>query len=81
MDVEKNVLSIIRENVERNVEVNRNARLVDDLYIDSLSFVHIVVGFEQVFDIEIEDYEVNSDNFHSVANVVKFINSKLGSKS
>ena len=78
MNMEKRIIAILEENTELDVKVGKTSKLLDDLGIDSLGFIHIVFDLERAFNIQIEDYEVNSQNFHSVPSLLYFIKSKLG---
>ena len=52
-------------------KVTMNANIQDDLGADSLDIVDLVMSFEEEFDIEIPDEEV--EKIKTVGDIVKFI--------
>ena len=56
--------------------VSMETNILDDLKVNSARLVDVVIAFEDEFDIEIEDEDVDSVN--TVGDAVKLIGSKLG---
>ena len=56
--------------------VSMETSILDDLKVNSARLVDVVIAFEDEFDIEIEDEDVDSVN--SVGDAVKLISGKLG---
>ncbi|MEE3326756.1 MAG: acyl carrier protein [Myxococcota bacterium] len=56
--------------------VSMETSILDDLKVNSARLVDVVIAFEDEFDIEIEDEDVDSVN--SVGDAVKLISAKLG---
>lgn len=55
-------------------QITPNARLKEDLDIDSLSAVELVLELEEAFDVKIEDDELA--NFKTVQDIIDAIESK-----
>jgi len=55
-------------------KVTMNANIQDDLGADSLDIVDLVMSFEDEFDLEIPDDQV--ENIKTVGDVVKYIEEK-----
>ena len=55
-------------------EVQMTSTFVDDLGADSLDIVELIMAFEEEFNIEIPDEQ--AEKIKTVADVVKFIESK-----
>jgi acyl carrier protein len=53
-----------------------DSNLIDDLDIDSLELVDLTMEFENEFDIEIEDDQV--EKIKTVGDIVNLIKEKLG---
>ncbi len=69
------VRSIIVDQLDVDEEkVTMNANIQDDLGADSLDVVDLVMSFEDEFDIEIPDDQV--ENIKTVGDVVKYIEEK-----
>ncbi len=69
------VRSIIVDQLDVDEEkVTMNANIQDDLGADSLDIVDLVMSFEDEFDLEIPDDQV--ENIKTVGDVVKYIEEK-----
>ena len=58
-----------------NQKVTMEAKLEEDLEIDSLGIVEVVMAFEDEFDIEIDDEELA--DVSTVGEAVKLLHSKI----
>ena len=56
-------------------KVTEAASITDDLGADSLDVVDLVMSFEEEFDIEIPDHQV--EKIKTVGDIVKFIEEKV----
>lgn len=69
------VKNIIVDQLDVDEEkVTMNANIQDDLGADSLDIVDLVMSFEDEFDLEIPDDQV--ENIKTVGDVVKYIEDK-----
>ncbi len=64
------------KNEDALASVAMDTNILDDLKVNSARLVDVVIAFEDEFDIEIEDEDVDSVN--TVGDAVKLIGSKLG---
>ena len=70
------VRSIIVEQLDvEEDQVTMDSRIQDDLGADSLDIVDLVMSFEEEFDIEIPDDQV--ENVKTVGDIVKYIEDKI----
>lgn len=70
------VKSIIIEQLDvEEDKVTMDAVIQDDLGADSLDIVDLVMAFEEEFDVEIPDDQV--ENVKTVGDIVKFIEDKV----
>ena len=56
--------------------VSRETHILDDLKVNSARLVDVVLEFEDAFDIEIDDDDV--DKVETVGNAVELIEAKIG---
>jgi len=71
------VKSIIIDQLDADEDkVTLDANIQDDLGADSLDVVDLVMSFQDEFDFEIPDDQV--ENFKTVGDVVKYIENKTG---
>jgi acyl carrier protein len=56
--------------------VSLETNILDDLKVNSARLVDVVIAFEDEFDIEIDDEDV--DTVNTVGDAVRLISSKLG---
>ncbi len=64
------------KNEEALQNVSAETNILEDLKVNSARLVDVVIAFEDDFDIEIEDEDVDSVN--TVGDAVNLISSKLG---
>ncbi len=70
------ILTPFVKNQEALAGVEKETHILDDLKVNSARLVDVVIAFEDEFDIEIEDEDVDSVN--TVGDAVNLISSKLG---
>ena len=57
-------------------EVTEDARLIEDLAVDSLDAVELSLALEEQFSLSVEDYEI--EQLQTVSDVIDLIQKKLG---
>lgn len=57
-------------------EVTEDARLIEDLAVDSLDAVELSLALEEQFSLSVEDYEI--EQLQTVSDVIELIQMKLG---
>lgn len=79
MFVEEQVKKIIAQSLEVNETVLDEKEL---LYIglNSLTFITIIVGLEEYFEIEFDDNDLNYELFSTVEDIIKYVRDKLNSE-
>ena len=78
-DVRARVSKVIVEELNvKEEEITSDASFTEELGADSLDVVQLVMGFEDEFDIEIPDDEV--EEIRTVQNAIDYISKKLGQK-
>ena len=75
--IEEKVRSIIVDQLGvESDKVTADAKFIEDLGADSLDTVELVMAFEENFDIEVPDEEV--EKLHTVGDVVAYIEKVQG---
>lgn len=64
-----------------DINVTGHADLMDELEMDSITFISIVVEIESYFNIEIPDDMLLPESFNSVDNIVSLIENELKTKT
>ena len=78
-DVMERVVKILTpwvKNEEALASVSKDTNILDDLKVNSARLVDVVIAFEDEFDIEIADEDV--DTVNTVGDAVSLISAKLG---
>jgi acyl carrier protein len=70
------ILTPYVKNQDALESVSATTHILDDLKVNSARLVDVVLEFEDAFDIEIADEDV--DSVETVGNAVELIESKLG---
>ena len=70
------IINIIKDNLSLKEEVKENTNL-NNLSLDSLSFINILVTIEEVFSVSFTDEELNIDNFNNVSDLVNLVKRKV----
>lgn len=64
-----------------DIDILEYVDLIDDMGMDSITFISIVVEIEAHFDIEVPDEMLMLENFKSVDNIVSIVENELSKKS
>lgn len=75
-DVKKQIKKIINEVMCYTVNIDQidtEANLLSELYLDSLSYIKIIVAIEQYFNIEIESSDLSIENFETYGEFEKML--------
>lgn len=64
---------ITRQFMVERTDINLENSLIDEGIIDSFGLVEIVTFMETAFGLEVNDEDMNRDNFGSVVKIVAFI--------
>ena len=81
--IKQEVIELISELFKDNgfdIDILEYVDLIDDLGMDSITFISIVVEVEAHFNIEVPDDMLLMDNFKKVDNIVNIIMNELDSK-
>jgi len=78
-EIESKVKSIIQDQMSCEYEtIVPEARFIEDLHCDSLDMIELVLGFEDAFDIEIPDGEV--EHIKTVGQAVEEVENRVNNK-
>ena len=72
--LEKRILEVIRDNLE--IKVDRDLipeDNIEELGIDSLSYIDVVVGLEEEFNIEIDDDRLFFPKGEKLSHIIKMV--------
>ncbi len=78
--IRKTIIEVLREvyiNAIIDIDILAHVDLIDDLGMDSISFITIVVRIENVFDIKIPDEMLLMEKFRNIDNIVEIISNEL----
>ena len=74
MNLEKQIISIIKDNIEEKYDVTADTDLRNELGLDSFDTMMIINAIEDEFDITIE--ESDFDNIKTVLDIIKLLQGK-----
>jgi acyl carrier protein len=77
-----NVADRIRGFIKEEVVLDAEASLADDApllegILDSLALMQLVAFLEEEFDTEIDDTDVTSENFRTIADIERLVGARL----
>lgn len=75
MNIDERVLHIIKDNLSKDISV-KPENLLQDLEINSITFIKIVVALESEFDFEFEDEKLLFAAFPCVKDIIDYIISR-----
>ncbi|MFA9399206.1 MAG: hypothetical protein ACERKV_13205 [Clostridiaceae bacterium] len=76
-NVEKTIKKIIKKHKINEIEITDKTYLIDDLVIDSLSYIYIICDIENALEIEIDDEYLNIDGDITFKEFCELINELL----
>ena len=74
MNLEEQIISIIKDNIEEKYDVTADTDLRNELGLDSFDTMMIINAIEDEFDITIE--ESDFDNIKTVLDIIKLLQGK-----
>lgn len=83
-ELKTELISLISELFNNNgfdIDIIEYADLVDDMGMDSITFISIVVEIEAKFNITVPDDLLSMDNFRKVDDIVKIVENELSLKA
>jgi acyl carrier protein len=82
MTIEQTLEQFITQELllSRETKLDPNQSLTASGIIDSLSLLRLVAFIEETFHVEVEDTELNPDNFETLALMVDLVEGKLNHK-
>ena len=72
--MQEQVLSILK-GVRRDVDFEKETKLIDDGILDSFDIISIVSDLNNEFDVEITADELEAENFNSLNAIVELVRS------
>ena len=82
--IKKEVVALISSlfyDQENDFDMIESVNLIDDLGMDSITFISLVVKVEDTFSIEIPDEILLMENFKCIENIVSIIDCELAKKT
>ena len=82
--IKREVINVISELFKDNgfdIDMLEYVDLIDDLGMDSITFISIVVEVEAHFDIEVPDDMLLLENFKCVDDIVSIVENELSKKT
>lgn len=74
--IEDKVINIISNNVlNKEIVIDKNTNLVQDLVLDSIVFIQIILDIETEFEVEFPDELLTMDSLSSLSTIVSIIES------
>jgi acyl carrier protein len=82
MNIEQTLKQFITQELlmGQNVAIKPDQSLTASGIIDSLSLLRLIAFIEETFNVQIEDTELNPDNFETLNLMVELIEGKLNHK-
>lgn len=80
-NTESRILAFIGEHFQAPENLRVEESLLDGGIIDSMGVLTIVIWLEDEFGLVVDDEDVVPENIDSVANLVRYVNTKLDESS
>ncbi len=76
-EIKKNITKFIHGILNnKNLEIKDNSKLISDNLIDSLGIIQIITYLESKYEIQINQDELNLENFETINNIVILVENK-----
>lgn len=81
--MEKSMEQVVRALLKKHIKSNINfeeissTESLEDAGMNSIDFIKVVADIEMEYEIIFPDEELDFENFNTIDNIVKFINSQL----
>ena len=77
MNTKEKVIEILRD-LSGVEEITEDASLVEDIGLDSLLMVSMLIEFEEAFDVELKESDMNPFDLITVSDAVNLVESYIG---
>lgn len=77
MNTKEKVIEILRD-LSGVEEITEDASLVEDIGLDSLLMVSMLIEFEEAFDVELKESDMNPFDLITVSDAVDLVESYIG---
>lgn len=74
--IEEQILNIVKS-ITQNETVEINQNLLDEGVLDSLTTIELIAKLEEQFKINIENDELNHENFNTISSISSIIKKKI----
>lgn len=68
---------IIKESFAEKSDIHTETLIFENNLLDSMGFLFLIDFLKEEFNIEVEDDELNNDNFKSIMSISDFVSAKL----
>lgn len=75
------IMELVRQSCALEEENIRLDTKLNEISLDSLSFISLIVNLEQEFDMEFDDEELNIYDWETVQEIVNLVEEKINEKS
>jgi len=74
--IEEQILKIVKS-ITQNETIEINQNLLDEGILDSLTTIELIAKLEEQFKINIENDELNHENFNTISSISSIIKKKI----
>jgi len=83
--LDDHIRKFVLERIEKNHKLPKGAAIesfnyIDSGYIDSMGIVKFIIEIETEFDMNIQDSEIDSDEFRKIGGLISLIKKKILAK-
>lgn len=77
--MEQVVRALLKKHIKSNIDFEEisSTESLEDAGMNSIDFIKVVADIEMEYEIIFPDEELDFENFNTIDNIVKFINSQL----
>ncbi len=68
---------IVKESFTEKSDIQTETLIFENNLLDSMGFLFLIDFLREEFNIEVEDDELNNDNFKSIMSISDFVSAKL----
>lgn len=74
--IKSTIIKLAEESIDKQIDISNYDNIIELGILDSPAIIQLIATVERMFNINVEEEEINIDNFGSINQILSFIKNK-----